>query len=132
MNRNLVSLLTVLSVSVAVVAFSATPVLAQDPLGLNDLGLSIYGRGLIPAITRLIQFGLLIGGIVAFLFVLYGGFIYLTAGGDSAAAGKGRTMIVNAIIGMVIIFLSLAIVQFFADRLRQEADFGSGITGEEF
>ncbi len=49
-------------------------------------------------------------GLIAIIMVIYGGFLYLTSGGDDAAASKGRTVILYAIIGIVIILLSYAIV----------------------
>lgn len=63
-------------------------------------------------ITSLIRLFLLFAGFIAFFYALYGGFSYLTAGADSEKADTGRKMITNAIIGLVVIFLSYAIVTF--------------------
>ncbi|EKD56479.1 MAG: hypothetical protein ACD_58C00176G0003, partial [uncultured bacterium] len=46
---------------------------------------------------------LLIAGILAVIYLIYSGILYITAGGDTGKAEKGRTGIVNAIIGLVII-----------------------------
>ncbi|MCX6808321.1 MAG: hypothetical protein NTW50_01470 [Candidatus Berkelbacteria bacterium] len=51
----------------------------------------------------------LIAGVVAFFYLIYSGFLYLTAGGNADAAKKGQQGILNAIIGIVIIALSYAI-----------------------
>lgn len=51
-----------------------------------------------------------LAGIVAFFFLVFSGFVYLTAGGNPDAAKKGQQGIINAIIGLVIIFLAYAIV----------------------
>ena len=53
----------------------------------------------------------IIVGFVAFFYLIYSGFIYLTAGGNPDAAKKGQQGIINAIIGLVIIFLAGAIVR---------------------
>ena len=53
----------------------------------------------------------IIAGIVAFFYLIYAGFIYLTAGGNPDAAKKGQQGIINAIIGLVIIILAFAIVR---------------------
>lgn len=53
-----------------------------------------------------------LGGLAAFLFVLYGGFRYLTAGGNPANADAAKRIIIGSLIGMVIMALSYAIVRF--------------------
>jgi len=63
----------------------------------------------IELITSLVNYLLWIVGILAVLYLIYGGVIYLTAGGDAEKAGKGRVAITNAIIGIVIIAAALAI-----------------------
>ncbi len=89
-------------------------------LDLAGLGVGIFKGGtLLAALAGIIKTFLLVAGILAFLFVLYGGFIYLTAGGDSDKAGKGRTVIVNAIIGVLIIFLSFALVDFIIKKTQK-------------
>lgn len=48
-------------------------------------------------------------GVIAFAFLLYSGFIYLTAGGNAESAKKGQTGILNAILGLIIIALAYTI-----------------------
>lgn len=57
-----------------------------------------------------INTALYVGGSVAVLYLLYGGFMYTTAGGEAEQATKARTIIVNAIIGIVIVSLALVLV----------------------
>ncbi|OQA52114.1 MAG: hypothetical protein BWY43_00651 [candidate division WS2 bacterium ADurb.Bin280] len=52
---------------------------------------------------------LLLAGILAVAYLIYGGILYVTAGGDSEKAGKGRVAITNAIIGIILIILALVI-----------------------
>ncbi len=47
---------------------------------------------------------------VAVLFALYGGFMILTAGGDEEKVKKGKTTLIQAVIGLVVIFLASQIV----------------------
>ena len=54
---------------------------------------------------------LILAGVIAFFYLVWSGFIYLTAGGNPDAAKKGQQGIINAIIGLVIIFLAFAIVR---------------------
>jgi hypothetical protein len=49
-------------------------------------------------------------GYLALFFVLYGGFQFLTSGGNSDAAAKARNTILNALIGAVISFGAMGIV----------------------
>lgn len=51
----------------------------------------------------------LTAGALAFAYLLYSGFLYLTAGGNAEAAKKGQTGILNAILGLVIIGIAYTI-----------------------
>ncbi len=128
MNSNLKSSLLRAIPAAAIICAIATPVFAQSANDLNDLGIGLFQNSLGQGLVQLIQFALLVGGIIAFLFVLYGGFVYLTAGGDAARAGTGRTIIINALIGIIIIFLSLALVRFVIARTKNQQINGSVIS----
>jgi len=58
-------------------------------------------------LVRLLQ---LIAGVGAFAFIFYGGIRYITSAGDPKAADEGKRMIIGAIIGLVIVFISYALV----------------------
>jgi len=58
-----------------------------------------------------------IGSLVAVAFVLYGGFIYLTSQGEPDGTKRGRTTIMNALIGLVIAIFASAIVAFIGGSL---------------
>ena len=58
-----------------------------------------------------ISWALAIAFIAAVIMLIVGGFRYITAGGNTDQAGKGKNTIVNALIGIVIIVLSYIIVQ---------------------
>lgn len=84
----------------------------------NELALTLWGSGGAfnqnALIGKIISWVLIIAGIVAFFYLVYAGFTYLTAGGNPEAAKKGQQGIINAIIGIVIIVLSWAIIRFVA------------------
>jgi type IV secretory pathway VirB2 component (pilin) len=48
---------------------------------------------------------------VAVVFALYGGFQILTAAWDEEKVKKGKTTLINAVIGLVVIFLASIIVR---------------------
>lgn len=74
----------------------------------NDVG------GLSPFIWKIvlnvIEIGLQAVGYIAFGFILYGGFQFLTSSGDPAKAAKSRKTLIDAAVGLVISFASIAIV----------------------
>jgi hypothetical protein len=62
-------------------------------------------------LLRIINILLAIVGLVAVLFLIIGGFRYITAGGNEETAEAGKKTIINAIIGIVIVILSFVIVR---------------------
>jgi hypothetical protein len=69
-------------------------------------------EGSIAAIFKLIiNWALAIAFIAAVIMLIVGGFRYITSAGNTDSATKGKTAIVNALIGIVIIVLSYIIVQ---------------------
>lgn len=49
-------------------------------------------------------------GFIAVVYVIYGGFLYVASGGDDANVEKGKKIILYAVIGIIIILASFAIV----------------------
>jgi len=68
-----------------------------------------YQGSITTLITRIVNTGLIVIGIIAIVYLIVGGVTYITAGGDAEKAGKGRVAITNAIIGIIIIIAALAI-----------------------
>ena len=50
--------------------------------------------------------------VVAVLYALWGGFQILTAAGEDEKVSKGKNIIIQALIGIVVIFLAGSIVEF--------------------
>ena len=69
------------------------------------------------------QIGLIINGIigaigvVAVIMIILGGINYMTSQGDAAKAKKGRDTILYGIIGLIIVLLAFAIVNFVLGAL---------------
>lgn len=61
-------------------------------------------------IIAVVTWGLGIAGAVAVLYLIVGGFLYITAGGDEGRIEKAKNTIKNSIIGIVVILLALVIV----------------------
>lgn len=62
--------------------------------------------------TRILGIVLTIAALVAFFYLLAAGFQYITAGGDSAKAQLARQGILNALIGIIIIVISFAVLRY--------------------
>ncbi len=58
-----------------------------------------------------------IAGLVAVLFIIIGGYQYMTSAGNEEQAEQGKKNLINAIIGLVIIILSYVIVTVVATSL---------------
>lgn len=68
-------------------------------------------------------------GAVLFIYLLYGGFLYMTAAGNETQVKQALAIIKNAVIGMVIIALSYAIATFVINRLSEITSPGSQSEG---
>jgi hypothetical protein len=51
-----------------------------------------------------------VGGAVAVLFIILGGYKMVTASGNDTEYKNGRSMVINAVIGLVLIIVSVTIV----------------------
>ncbi len=63
-------------------------------------------------ITELINFGLAAGGTVALIFIIISGIKFIRSGGDPKEAEGAKQTMTYAIIGLVIIVLAAAVVNF--------------------
>jgi hypothetical protein len=59
---------------------------------------------------------LLVAGVVAVIVIIIGGYQYVTAGGNADSAAHARSTILNALIGLVIVFAAYALVRFVLDK----------------
>lgn len=85
--------------------------------GGNVSEIPIYTGPLEMLISNLVNIVLVGVGLVAVIYLIWGGVTYVTAGGDAEKASKGRITITNAIIGIVIIAASLAIYNYVIGSL---------------
>lgn len=51
-------------------------------------------------------------GIIAVIIILYGGFIWMTAGGNDDRVTKAKNIIIAGVIGLIIVIAAFAIVNF--------------------
>jgi hypothetical protein len=99
-------------------ALTALPALAQLDVGLDygtytGLGTKDIREGIMAVVNVLLGFL----GIIAIIVILYGGFVWLTSGGNEEKVGQAKKIITAGIIGLVIIFVSYAIAAFVIESL---------------
>ncbi|RMD50430.1 hypothetical protein D6827_04030, partial [Candidatus Parcubacteria bacterium] len=113
----------------------AENVYAQDAVteGLDTVGDS---SGLVKAdlkltIAKLIRVFLNVLGIIAVILVLYGGFVWMTAGGNDDKVNKAKKILLNAGIGLFIILTSYSITTFVLNSLLNSSGSSSSGSGSD-
>ena len=103
---------------------------AQSGSGNFDTGLGNIG-GLFPRtgiansgtfqdlLMNVISILLLVAGGIAIVFVIIGGYQYMTSAGNEEQAEKGRKILINSVIGLVVIILATTIVRIISGLLTK-------------
>jgi type IV secretion system pilin len=86
------------------------PVISPDDGTLS--GIADTGGPLAGLMARLWQTAVLIGGLLVILWLVWGAVDYLNSAGDPEKTKKARGKIIDAVIGLVILVMSYAIVKF--------------------
>ena len=68
------------------------------------------GTNMVTTIENIVAFLIGLLYLIAVIFALYGGFQILTAGGDEDKVKKGKTTLINAAIGLAVIFLASTLI----------------------
>ncbi len=87
---------------------------AQSSYGFPDL---LQGAKIPELVNRLVYATLSVVGALFFLMFLWGGVMYLTAGGTAEKVKKATQILTNAVIGLVIVALSYTLVAFVIDTI---------------
>ncbi len=82
---------------------------AGQPITLVDI------QGIITTIAR---FLILVSVVVAVIFIVWGGMMYMMAGDDAAKAGAAKSRIVNGIIGALVVLAVGLILQTLASLVN--------------
>jgi len=89
--------------------------------GATGLKGTDQGDTLPAMIGKMINAALGMIGIVVVLLIIYGGFLWMTAGGSEEKVTKGKKMITNAFIGLIIVFAAYAITNFVVSSVMGAA-----------
>lgn len=99
-----------------------------DP-GLSQLeGTGLGNQDIRVTIANIIRIVLGFLGVLGIGIVLYGGFVYMTAGGNPEKVQRAVSIMRSAVIGLIIIFSSFAIVSFIINALTDPSR-GSSFNG---
>lgn len=80
----------------------------DSPQNITD---ATGGEGSFRTLARtIVNFFLYFLGFVATVMIIYGGILYVTSGGNDESTGKAKKILMYAIVGIIIILLSFAIV----------------------
>lgn len=85
-------------------SIGGTPI--QAPAGIPTGGIAENHA----LLSNTITFFIVIAVIMTLAFLIWGGVLWITSGGDKAKLQAARNRIIAAIIGLVLVFLSFAIV----------------------
>jgi hypothetical protein len=68
-------------------------------------------------LNTLILLILVIGGITFVFMLLFGGYQWITSGGDKEGLAKAKNRITHAVVGLIILFSIFALLSLFGDFL---------------
>lgn len=88
----------------------------NDGSGCNNPGTGDSVGKINNIITTIVNIFSLIVGIVAVIMIIFGGFKYITSGGDSGNITSAKNTIVYAVIGLVVVALAQFVVQFVLNK----------------
>ncbi|MGC1176502.1 MAG: pilin [Candidatus Saccharimonadales bacterium] len=75
--------------------------------------------------SKIVNVFSVIVGIVAVLMIIYGGFRYITSGGDSGNVGNAKNTLIYAIVGLIIVALAQFLVHYVLNTVGS-----SGLTSQ--
>ena len=116
----------------------ALPANAQLTQATNQTSVTANAAGigaqsdLITIIGRIINIALGFVGVIFLVILIYAGYTYMTAGGDPKKVETAQAWIRNAVIGMIIVAFSFAIVNFILNWLTSGGPGLGGTTGTQW
>ncbi len=118
MNKTTIKTVAVTGATVAAIALPRLVLGADIDLGMNEAGaIGLTSTDIRTTIGSVIQAFMGLLGIVAVLLILYGGFKWMTAGGNEDQVGEAKKIIVSGVIGLIIIMSAYAIATFVVNAI---------------
>ncbi len=122
---------TIIAISILILFSSAAPAFAQVakqkgivPL-VNPIGGTVENpegqTNMAAIIGGIVKAGLALIGSLTLVVFVYGGFLWMTSGGNADRVAKGKTIMMWAVLGLFIIFGSYAILSTVISGLGLQA-----------
>ncbi len=70
---------------------------------------------------KIVQAFSIVVGAISVIMIIYGGFRYITSGGDSGRVGNAKNTLIYAIVGLIIVALAQVIVHFVINTADQQS-----------
>jgi hypothetical protein len=104
-----------------------TKICVKDTFGVGQISdtVSLGKEDIRVTIAKILRTALGLLGVIALGIVLYGGFLWMTAGGDEEKVGTAKKILVNGVIGLAIILSAFSITMFVLSKLSEVT--GSGV-----
>ncbi|MFH0854029.1 MAG: hypothetical protein V1891_00850 [bacterium] len=132
--KNKITILTIFAIIISLSVFSISYIFSPQAIvsavsfenmrdeGLDDLGKIAYGSEKPPKsateiVAEIIKYALSFLGIIFLVLILYGGFLWMTAGGNDDKVAQSKTIIINGVIGLIIILSAYAITYFVLENI---------------
>jgi len=103
------------------VAILAVPAVAAAQVNVDPTIGGTFGLGsadLQSTVINIVQWLLGFLGLIAVIIILYGGFVWMTAGGNEERIAKAKKIITAAVVGLIIVLLAWAIVIFVVAQTK--------------
>jgi hypothetical protein len=99
--------------------FFMKAVLAEDTSGAVALVNPLPSSDLLTVLTTVIKTVFAFTGILALVQFIYGGLLWLTSAGNQEKITKGKNTLLWAVLGIVIVFMSYALVRFVIENITK-------------
>ncbi|MBD3310882.1 MAG: hypothetical protein GF349_00060 [Candidatus Magasanikbacteria bacterium] len=132
LKKNIIIFLLLLVIFGGFFAVAQTVNAQADTLGITEVeeNIALGSQDIRITIAKIIRAILTFLGIIAVLIVLYGGFVFMTSGGNEEKISTAKKILINGAIGLAIILSSFAITQFVLNRLSDATGFTTTPGGE--
>jgi hypothetical protein len=85
---------------------------AGGPVDCNSTNLTNSQGDITTLAAQVVKIFSIVVGAISIIMIIYGGFRYITSGGDSNRVGGAKNTLIYAIIGLIIVALAQLIVHF--------------------
>lgn len=91
-------------------AFSVFAQVPQPPVDINAVN-AVPNFTVNQAVTFIVRLLIIVAFIISFIFLLIGGVRWIASGGDAKAVEGARNMVTAALVGLVIVLASFALIR---------------------